>query len=343
MGTQTSHCKRKEWILPLFCFIGVIIAVIIGYVLFHFRKEQMEPILRPGTFYQPKNSFFKSRFHNKHSPFKNLSYNPSMIYNGNTSSLSGLKAMDNRKNYQNLEIPINFNNGNYRNNNNNNNNYNNNATNNNYQDLDPTTYPEYDNTVEIITDDRSNINGINQMSTINSMNNVNSLNKNGMNINNIIRMNNENRINTMNSTNNSMSQNQPNNHITNYNEIPSHILSELDTTITTPTGSITETDTEQSNNIPNEYSIESSSIDYYYTGSETTTSQYTNRYYNQNNPRQSHGMISSHNQPDLNQSYIFTNPPPDPENSYIIGPTNDENINDPYVINNPNYNNNFNN
>ncbi|KAL6612459.1 hypothetical protein U3516DRAFT_504473, partial [Neocallimastix sp. 'constans'] len=198
MGTQTSHCKRKEWILPLFCFIGVIIAVIIGYVLFHFRKEQMEPILRPGTFYQPKNSFFKSRFHNKHSPFKNLSYNPSMIYNGNTSSLSGLKAMDNRKNYQNLEIPINFNNGNYRNNNNNNNNYNNNATNNNYQDLDPTTYPEYDNTVEIITDDRSNINGINQMSTINSMNNVNSLNKNGMNINNIIRMNNENRINTMN-------------------------------------------------------------------------------------------------------------------------------------------------
>jgi len=347
VGTQTSHCKRKGWILPFFCFTGVFIAIIIGYILFHFRKEQMEPILRPETFYQPRNSFFKSGFYNKHSPFKYLSYNPSMRYSGNISNLSGLKAMDGRKNYHNLEIPVN-----YINRNNINNNINNNVINkNSYQDLDPTIYPEYDNTVEIIDDNRTNFNGVNQMNPINSMNmsmnNINNMsymnNINNMSMNNVNNMNNLSR-------NHSIIQNQYNSRISNYNEVPSHILSELDsttTTVTTTTTSMTETNTERPSAKDNEYSIVSSYDDYY-----TESENYTNSYYNKTNiPPPQNRMINSYNpyiqqnnnsnnQVDPNQSYIFNNPPVELENSYIIGPSNDENMNNNNNFNDFRYNNN---
>lgn len=319
IGIQTSHCKRKDWVLPFFCFTGVFIAIIIGYILFHYRKEQMEPILRPATFYQPRNKIFKSKFYNKHSPFKYLSYNPSMKYSGNMSSISGLKALDNRKNYHNLEIPINYINGN---------NFNNNGNINNYQDLDPTIYPEYDNTVEIINDNRTNVNELSRMNTINNMN-----------------------MNSMNINNSKFQHPYNNNRISTYNDIPNNILSEIDSTTATTTTSITttsmtETDTER----PNDYS---SSNDYY-TESETTT-QYTNSYYNKSNlshhntlhnsyiPNNQQNTPNRNNQPDLNQSYIFNNPPIEPENSYIIGPNVDNNMNNSIYNNSfydPNINNN---
>ncbi|ORX79533.1 hypothetical protein BCR32DRAFT_269419 [Anaeromyces robustus] len=311
-GVQKSHCIRKNWVLPGLCFTGVIIAIIIGLILFHFRKEQMEPVLRPATFYQPKNKFFNSKLYNKHSPFKYLSYNASMKNSGNLSSLSNIKGSYNRNNYQNLEIPINYHN--YNNNNidniniiNNNNNKINNG-NNNYmnQDLDPTTYPEYDNTVEIIDgNDLNNMSYVNNMNSMNRMN-INSMNRMNMNNMNGMSMNNINRMNINMNNNNPLLQHKyshsdpnpnSNNVINNINDcpgIPENILAEaMDSTVDTLTATETETNTERPNIHKEEYSIESNSL--------YTESELTNSYINQYNTNNNNNIINNLNNPYLQQ------------------------------------------
>ncbi|OUM62125.1 hypothetical protein PIROE2DRAFT_11677 [Piromyces sp. E2] len=352
-GVQTSHCKRKGWVLPTLCFTGVFIAIIIGLILFHFRKEQMEPVLRPATYYQPKNKFFNSKIYNKHSPFKYLSYNASMKHSG---SLSGKNF---RKNYHNLEIPVNYMNAN----NNNNNRYS-------VQDLDPTTYPEYDNTVEIIDgnmasmdmshiNDMSHMNGMNRMS-MNGMS-MNGMNMNGMSMNGM----NMNGMNNMNMSQvNSIKINDD------YTGIPEHILEEaMEPTLTS---SMTETETETEiirPNRKNDYSIESATQDFY-SDTEISNSRYNHSFYNTNpqnnfsnvapppppssihnnsmlnmnnsyNPySQQQNILPNDGDPPLNQSYILNNPSLNMEESFVNEPTNNNIINNTTsFINNTNNNN----
>jgi len=345
----TSHCKRKDWVLPTLCFTGIFIAIIIGIILFHFRKEQMEPILRPATFYQPKNKFFNSKIYNKHSPFKYLSYNASMKH---SNSLTGKNS---RKNYHNLEIPINYINANNR--------YS-------VQDLDPTTYPEYDNTIEIIDgnmmnvshindinmNDISNMNGMNRMS-MNEMNNMSMNGINGMSMNRMSM----NGINNMNMSH--VNSIKINDDITG---IPEHILEEaMDSTITT---SMTETETDRPNR-KNDYSIDSISQDFY-SDTEISNPRYTNSFYNSNpqnnfsnvappppsslhnnsmmninsyNPyNQQQNILPNNGNSQLhpNQSYIHNNPSLNPETSFISEPNNNNIINNSFINNtNNNYTN----